>query len=131
MIEVVAFSELKKGDTIIFDGFSTGEVVICEIEDIDPINDRLVPKDYGGLDISPPNLDEIVRIGRGEKEPLLFLITQKLHLKLNDEWVENLETLNPLAYVDVVRQLELTDAYENGISISDLLEDELSKKLIK
>lgn len=87
MIDIVSIEQLSTGDTIIINTM-VDEVVVLEINKIiGHAVETIVDGDTHAYWLEDPN--SIIRVGCGSDEPIITLLSQKMHLKLTKQW-ENL-----------------------------------------
>lgn len=85
-LEVVNINNISKGDILLFEGAQfENQITIITVESVTD-EGLIIPKELGGVDICPEDMDCIVRIGTDKIRPVITLLAEKMDLALSQNW---------------------------------------------
>jgi DNA helicase HerA-like ATPase len=82
MLEVVSIGNIVKGDIILIEGMEENGINIVTVEEV-TYDGLIIPAELGGLDYTPPDDGEIVRIGSIGNAPTISILAPGMDLYLN------------------------------------------------
>ncbi len=89
MIEIISIEKVKKGDTLLLDVSDRAELITVEKTD----SGLIIPVEWGGMDYSPENPDEIIRIGTKKNRPTIIVLAKNISLGLSKFWEDKWQKL--------------------------------------